>query len=212
MNYLEIAGVLIGLLYLYLEYRASSWLWIAGVIMPAIYIFVYYDAGLYADMGISIYYILASVYGLIIWIKERDRSSLANPRSDNQERVGDTQNLQSEENKNRDAEGIKSLPGRYYLPIVVSIIILTAVIGFILERLTDSTVPWADGFTTAVSILAMWMLAKKYTQQWILWIIADLACSILYVYKELWFTGGLYLLYSIIAYFGYKRWQKISTR
>ena len=73
MNYLEIAGVLIGLLYLYLEYRASSWLWIAGVIMPAIYIFVYYDAGLYADMGISIYYILASVYGLVIWIKERDR-------------------------------------------------------------------------------------------------------------------------------------------
>ena len=164
MNYLEIAGVLIGLLYLYLEYRASSWLWIAGVIMPAIYIFVYYDAGLYADMGISIYYILASVYGLVIWIKERDRSNLANRRSDNQERVGDTQYLQSEENKNRDAEGIQLLPGRYYLPIVVSIIILTVVIGFILERLTDSTVPWADGFTTAVSIVAMWMLAKKYTQ------------------------------------------------
>ena len=68
MNYLEIAGVIIGLLYLYLEYHANVWLWIVGVIMPAIYIFVYYDAGLYADMWISVYYILASVYGLIVWM------------------------------------------------------------------------------------------------------------------------------------------------
>ena len=50
MNYLEIAGVIVGLLYLYLEYHANVWLWIVGVIMPAIYIFVYYEAGLYADM------------------------------------------------------------------------------------------------------------------------------------------------------------------
>ena len=46
---LEIAGTLIGLLYLWLEYRASIYLWIAGIVMPAVYIFVYYEAGLYAD-------------------------------------------------------------------------------------------------------------------------------------------------------------------
>ena len=63
MNYLEIIGTLIGLLYLWLEYRASIYLWIAGIIMPAIYIFVYYRAGLYADFGINIYYLLAAVYG-----------------------------------------------------------------------------------------------------------------------------------------------------
>ena len=63
MNYLEIIGTLIGLLYLWLEYRASIYLWIAGIIMPAIYVFVYYRAGLYADFGINIYYLLAAVYG-----------------------------------------------------------------------------------------------------------------------------------------------------
>ena len=67
MNYLEIIGTIIGLLYLWLEYRASIYLWIAGIIMPAIYIFVYYKAGLYADFGINIYYLLAAVYGWIIW-------------------------------------------------------------------------------------------------------------------------------------------------
>lgn len=54
---LEIIGTIVGLVYLWLEYRASIYLWIAGIIMPAIYIFVYYDAGLYADFGINIYYL-----------------------------------------------------------------------------------------------------------------------------------------------------------
>ena len=64
---LEIIGTLVGLLYLWLEYRASIYLWIAGIIMPAIYIFVYYNAGLYADFGINIYYLGAAIYGWMIW-------------------------------------------------------------------------------------------------------------------------------------------------
>ncbi len=58
---LEIIGTLVGLLYLWLEYKASIYLWIAGIIMPAIYIFVYYNAGLYADFGINIYYLGAAI-------------------------------------------------------------------------------------------------------------------------------------------------------
>ncbi|MBD5268399.1 MAG: nicotinamide mononucleotide transporter [Bacteroides sp.] len=196
MNYLEIAGVAIGLLYLYLEYHANVWLWIVGVIMPAIYIFVYYDAGLYADMWISVYYILASVYGLIVWIRKHSAS-------------GQTPQGVAEKES---AQGIKSMPRRYYLWIGLIIMALTLGIGMALSRLTDSSVPWADGFTTALSIVAMWMLAKKYTQQWLMWIAADLASSALYIYKDLWLTSGLYLLYAIIAYFGYKRWKKISLR
>ena len=52
-NYLEIAGTCVGLIYLWLEYKASIYLWIVGIVMPAIYIFVYYEAGLYADFAIN---------------------------------------------------------------------------------------------------------------------------------------------------------------
>ena len=55
MQYVEILGTVVGLLYLWLEYRASIYLWVASVVMPAIYLFVYYDAGLYADFGINLY-------------------------------------------------------------------------------------------------------------------------------------------------------------
>ena len=59
---LEIIGTIVGLVYLWLEYRASIYLWIASIIMPAIYIFIYYKAGLYADFGINIYYLFSFVF------------------------------------------------------------------------------------------------------------------------------------------------------
>ena len=68
MNFLEIFGTIVGLIYLWLEYRASIYLWIAGIVMPAIYIFVYYKAGLYADFGINIYYLIAAIYGWFFWM------------------------------------------------------------------------------------------------------------------------------------------------
>ena len=64
---LEITGVITGIIYLWLEYRASIYLWIAGLIMPLIYIFVYYNAGLYADFAINIYYFAIAIYGWFTW-------------------------------------------------------------------------------------------------------------------------------------------------
>ena len=64
---LEVLGTIVGLAYLWLEYKASIYLWIASIIMPAIYIFVYYEAGLYADFGINIYYLGATIYGWWVW-------------------------------------------------------------------------------------------------------------------------------------------------
>lgn len=75
MNYLEVFGALVGLIYLWLEYRASIYLWLACIVMPAIYLVVYYQAGLYADFGINVYYLLASVYGWIAWSEEGKRKT-----------------------------------------------------------------------------------------------------------------------------------------
>ena len=74
MNYLEIIGTAVGLIYLWLEYKASIWLWVANVVMPAIYVMVYYEAGLYADFGINIYYLIISFYGIYYWWKGRKQS------------------------------------------------------------------------------------------------------------------------------------------
>lgn len=182
MNYLEIAGALIGLLYLWLEYRVSIWLWAAGVIMPAIYIVVYYQAGLYADSGISLYYLVAGVYGWMMWRKH--------PVRQKQRRIEMT-------------------PHQKILPLTLVFLGLFCLISIILVKFTDSTVPYLDSFTTALSFVAMWMLAYKYLEQWLVWLVVDIVSCGLYVYKELYFTSVLYGLYAVIAVFGYMKWKQI---
>lgn len=66
-HWLDLLGTLIGLVYVYQEYKANVWLWITGIIMPVVYMFVYWDAGLYADFGMQVYYALAAIYGLVVW-------------------------------------------------------------------------------------------------------------------------------------------------
>lgn len=192
LNYLEIFGTLVGLIYLWLEYRASIYLWIAGVVMPAIYIFVYYDAGLYADVGINVYYLIAAAYGWAIWMK----------------------GSWSKAKKKKEADApnelpITHMPLRFYLPVTVVCLIAFLGIAWILISYTDSNVPWLDSFTTALSIIGMWMLARKFVEQWFAWIVVDIVCCGLYIYKELYFTSGLYGLYSIIAIFGYFKWKQM---
>ena len=185
MNYLEIIGTAIGVVYLILEYRASAWLWVASIAMPAIYLAVYYQAGLYADFGISVYYIIASVYGLVCWLRGHSDDGADVP--------------------------VTHTPRSVYAPLTAVFVAVFVMIGLILSRFTDSTVPWADAFTTALSIVAMWMLARKYLEQWLVWIAADVACSVLYAYKDLWFTSALYLAYAVIAVMGYRKWKQLMN-
>ena len=185
---LELLGTAVGIIYLWLEYRASIYLWIAGIIMPAIYIFIYYDAGLYADFGINIYYLLIALYGWIVW------------------KTGFT--LSGKKKKSGELP-ISHAPKRVWPRIVAAYIAAQLFITYILINYTDSTVPIADSFTTALSIIGMWMLARKYIEQWWVWCIVDVASSALYIHKELYFTAALYAVYAIIAIFGYRKWKKM---
>ncbi len=184
MNALEIIGTLIGLLYLYFEYKSSIYLWITAIVMPAIYIAVYYNAGLYADFGINIYYLFAAIIGWVYWIYKQDKH---------------------EEKK----FPITRTPLHYYLVFIAIFFVAFALISWILITYTDSDVPVLDSFTTALSIIGMWMLTKKYVEQWLIWILVDVVSAGLYIYKELYFTAGLYALYTVIAIFGYINWVKL---
>lgn len=186
---LEIFGTIVGLLYLWLEYKAHAGLWIAGMVMPAIYLQIYYEAGLYADFAINVYYLLIAVYGWLYWkfgpFFSRDHRPL------------------------QEDLPITFMPFRYWLPLSGIVIVLFVAMSLFLEHFTDSTVPFLDSFTTALSIAGMWMLARKYLEQWIVWILVDLVSAGLYVHKQLYFTAALYLLYAIVAILGYRKWKRM---
>lgn len=179
---LQIVGVVLGLLYLWLEYRANIWLWVVGLVMPCVHCALYYQSGLYADCAMQGYYILAGLYGLAVWLSGHKRKEKTLT--------------------------ISHTPLRYILPLVVVYGVLHAAIYYILVAFTDSTVPFWDSMTTAMSMVAMWLLSRKYLEQWLVWLVVDIITVGLYIYKGIPLTAGLYTLYSALAVAGYYRWKK----
>lgn len=181
---LQVVGFIVGLLYLWWEYHADKKVWIASLIMPAISMWIYFSKGLYADFAINIYYLAIAIYGFMTWSHKEGK-------------------------KNKKPLPISHASIKVWGRVTVSCILLWYGIWMILFHLTDSTVPVADSFTTALSIVGLWMMARKYAEQWIIWIIVDIVCSILYFYKGIPFYGILYALYTVVAFFGYAKWLRL---
>ena len=188
LRFLDILGFVVGLVYLILEYKASIWLWLASIIMPAIDMVLYFKAGLYADFGMAIYYCLAGVYGYMSWkwFKRSDQRS-----------------------EQRGERPVTRYKRAHILPSAAALLLLWFGIWWMLTHWTNSTVPVADAFTTALSIVALWALAQKYAEQWLLWLVVDVVCCILYVRKGIPFKAAIYGLYTVVAIFGYRKWLKM---
>lgn len=174
---------MLGLLYIWLEYRASIWLWLVGVVMPALDVVLYWRHGLYGDAGMACYYTLAAVYGWFFWRFRRTH-------------------------KKHEPLPIVYMPRKQYLPVVVFFFLAWAATYYVLVTWTDSTVPVLDSFTNALSFVGLWALARKYLEQWLFWIVVDVVCCVLYVHKGIPFKALLYGLYVIIAIAGYIKWKK----
>lgn len=183
---IDMAGLVLGLIYLWLEFKASIWLWLVSVIMPIVHGYLYWARGLYADFGMEVYYVLAAIYGYAMW--RWSRKSGAGEKA--VERP------------------ITRFPLRQVLPVALIGLALWGIIYWILVTWTDSSVPVCDSFTTALSMVALWALAQKYAEQWLLWLVVDAVCTVLYIYKQIPFTACLYAFYTVMAVLGYRQWLK----
>jgi nicotinamide mononucleotide transporter len=181
----EIAAVLFSLAYLYFSIRQQILLWPMGIISAILYMAVFYQSKFYADMGLNGYYLVVSVYGWIHW-----------------RRAG--------------KEGAVLPVSRITAPTAVVLGLLTLAgflgIGWILDRFTDSPIPYWDALTTSASFAATWMLARKILEHWIVWIFADAISIGLYLYRGLYPTLVLFAVYTTMAIIGYLEWKKTISK
>ena len=181
-NWIELAGSVLSIIYLYLSIKQRVSLWIFGFLCSLLYAIVFFQSKFYADMSLQFYYLGVSALGWISW------------------RAGKPENR-------------KELPVKRTTPLSGAIILVIALVlyflyYFILSEYTDSPLPKADAFTTALSIVATWMLARKMIEHWWLWIIVDSVSAGLYFYKALYPTAILFVIYTIMAIIGYRQWKK----
>ena len=184
-HWLDIVTTVLGLAYILLEYKASVWMWLAGFLMQALGIVLYYQKGLYADCGMEFYYLAMTMYGWWRWIHG---------------------------SATKQELPIRHFPRRLVLPWTLLIGTVWTAIYWLLVTFTNSNVPLADSFTTALSIVGIWALAHKYLEQWFVWIAVDVVTCVLYFYKDIPFKASLYALYVIIAIAGYFKWRQMMQR
>lgn len=183
-NWIEVCGMLTGFIYLWFSVRQSILTWPLGVLSSVLYIIVFYNARFYAGMGLQFYYFFISIYGWWSWM---------HPNSGN---------------TNEKELQISRTDKKLWIAIVVFCILLFIVIALILKDFTDSPIPYWDSFTTSLSIVATWMLARKKFEHWLLWMVIDSVSIVLYIFRGLYPTTILFIGYSIMAVVGYMEWQK----
>ncbi|MDP4239100.1 MAG: nicotinamide riboside transporter PnuC [Bacteroidota bacterium] len=183
-NWVEIVGVILSLIYIYLSIKQKVSLWIYGFLSSALYIVVFFRTKFYADMSLQVYYLVISVYGWFNW-------KLGKPSSE------------------------KELPAtkastRLMLQLAVSSIVIYVIYYLILSRFTDSTIPKADSLVGMLSVVGTWMLARKLLENWLVWIVADGIATGLFIYKGLYPTAILFVIYTVMSVAGYWQWKKTT--
>ncbi len=184
---MEIFGVVTGILYVILEVRQNRLLWPLGIITSAAYIYIFFTGKFYADMGLQVYYVLISIYGWYFWSRGGAKAE-------------------------KGELPVVRINRRQLLLVFFTFGLSWAAIYFVLDRYTDSTVPLGDSFTTALAIVATWMLTRKIIEQWFLWIIANVVSIGLYIYKGLYPTVILYAIYTGMAVYGYFEWKRTMIK
>ncbi len=182
-NWVEVAGTSLGLIYIFLSIKQSIYTWPVGLLASALYVYVFLVAQFYADMALQVYYVGVSFYGWYHWLR----------------------------GNNSTGEGkleVAQTPGRLWLILLLVSIAFFLLIRFVLVAFTDSPIPTGDALTTALSLVATWMLARKYIEHWILWVFIDFFSAILYAWKGLWPTVLLFCVYTVMAVAGYLKWRK----
>jgi nicotinamide mononucleotide transporter len=208
---LEYIGVAIGFAYLILEYKASLWLWPVGILMSLFYIVIFYQSKFYADAGIYAYYLGANIYGLLEWRRKSNTTgqsvTASFTTSDEGQQISASLNDLPPENGQNEMP-ITHTPKSKILPLTLIGIALWAALWLLLSRLTDSPVPVGDSFTTALSVVAMYLLAKKHIEHWWLWVVVNLVSTALYAWKGLYAMTGFFAFYTVIAAMGYFNWRR----
>lgn len=187
VNYIELLGAVLGFIYIFFSIRQSILTWPVGLLTSVLYVWVFFISKLYADMGLQLYYVFISIYGWYEWLSGKQQNKSAGLK-------------------------ISSVNLRLGLWLAMTGLAIFLVIWFILSRFTDSPVPMADAFATALSIVATWMLARKILEHWLVWIFVDAFSVGLFLYKNLLPTVILFVVYTVMAVVGYIEWRKDYRR
>jgi nicotinamide mononucleotide transporter len=195
-NWIEVTGALLTLVFLYLEVTRKWTMWVVGIASGLFYVYINFDMQLYALAGLRSYDVIVSFYGIYCWKFAKTKNNQELP--------------------------FNFITKELTLRLFLIGIAVFAAIAFILIRFTDIENPSAssrslytfilDNLITTLSIIAAWMAAKKIVESWYIWLFVNPCTIALYIYKEMYPSVILYVIYTLFSILGYKQWRQTAIQ
>lgn len=182
MSNLELIASILGAIAVWLVVKRNILNFPIGIAMVSLYAWIFFEAKLYSDMLLQGVFAVMQVQGWYLWSKRDSKT--------------ETEQLT-----------IRSMQPRQWIWTGVIQLVGTLGLGYLMQ-FTDASLPYLDAFAAVQSILAQWWLNKRYLENWILWIAVDEVYLMIYGYKSLYYTTGLYALFLCMAVAGYLEWRK----
>jgi nicotinamide mononucleotide transporter len=181
VSLLELFAAIVGAVSVWLSVRQNILSWPTAIVNVILYVVVFYQAKLYADMGLQVVYAVLSIYGWYEWLYGGEG--------------------RSELHVTRTGPGLAAL---------LTLIALSGsvLLGTLLRHATDAALPYMDSFLSSTSLVAQWMMTRKKLENWLVWIAVDVLYVGMFIFKGLYLTAGLYLVFLALAVKGYVDWRR----
>ncbi len=178
----EIIGTLLGVIGVGLMIRQNLWAWPVGLVQVAVYAAVFYEAKLYSDALLQIAFFLIQAYGWWHWARSAHQAA-------------------------HSTAPVQRVTAAALAGWVVAGAAATAGWGWFMHRTTDAALPWWDAFILVFSLIAQWGQARKVLENWPAWLVVNTVAIGVYWVKDLRLTSGLYLIFWLMALWGWREWR-----
>lgn len=182
IDWFELTAAIFGAVSVWLLAKRNIWAFPLGIVNVAMYVVIFYNARFYSDMILQVVYIILQIQGWYAWSRGEKAYD---------ERIA-----------------VRRFTNKSWLLSGLLLVFGTVLIGYLMSRFTDASLPWLDAGTTSLSLIAQLWMNKKYLENWVLWILADFVYLYQYGVKELYLTMGLYAVFLLLAVSGYLNWKK----
>jgi len=176
----EVFAVLLGMTYVILAAKESQWAWPFAFFSTLIYTLLFWEGALISSSILNFYYMAMAIYGFMLWKEDEDGSRLS----------------------------ISTLALKQHLLLIASGLVGSVVLGYLSETYLGARFAYLDAFVMVFSGIATWLMAKKVLENWFYWVIIDSTAIVLYFKSGYLATIVLFVLYVVLAFYGYASWRK----
>jgi nicotinamide mononucleotide transporter len=180
---LELTAIFFGLWSVWSAKKDSIWVFPTGLVSTSIYAYLLWQWDLLGDSMINGYYFIMSIYGWYHWTRKKE---------------GEVEFPISTMNRRE----------KWISVIIFALTVLFVVIIYIFFNKFTTWAAYVDTFITGIFFVGMWLMAKRKIENWILWIVGDFISIPLYFSKGYAFTGFQFVIFTIVAIYGFLEWKK----